>query len=335
MEPLATALQRTRNASPPSESTPDPHELQAIEPTEVGERELARIMRQIAELPEDAAESVKARGAVALQAIEARLALERQRDRIKAARPEGCWCFGLGGRSERYIPSLDGDPIPVLEDYCVCPEAVARQAQDTIERAHYAATKRQHRAKSLFNRADIPPRFAGCTFDTYPANRATRTAVQAIIKWSKEGPGSLLIHGPYGTGKTSLAVSCLRARVEQDETDALFLTAPGLLDRIRRTYEPRKSRDSSEATEADVLDAVLHASLLVIDDLGAERPTDWVQEKLFTVINHRHDQMLPTVFTSNLDPEGLAKHLGERIAWRIVEMSEVIKLDGPNLRDRK
>jgi len=264
-----------------------------------------------------------------------RLQQAELRDYLRTLRPQGCWCFGAGGRNPRYIPSLDDEPIEVLEDYCACPDGVARNAQDAIERSHYAAAKRQHQAARLFHDAGVPPRFEAYTFASYPISPGSRAAFASIQRWAESGAESLLIHGPYGTGKTSLGIAALRYRIEQDHADSLFLTAPGLLDRIRETYSPRRVRESDEqASEADVLEAVRNTSLLMLDDLGAERPTDWVQEKLFTVINHRHDNLLTTIFTSNLDPEGMAHHLGERIAWRIVEMSEVVRLDGPNLRDR-
>jgi DNA replication protein DnaC len=72
--------------------------------------------------------------------------------------------------------------------------------------------------------------------------------------------------------------------------------------------------------------------LCVLDDIGAERVTDWVRERLFVIVNARHDADLPTIFTSNLAPPALDDHLGERTMWRIIEMCEVVHLDGPNLR---
>jgi DNA replication protein DnaC len=81
-----------------------------------------------------------------------------------------------------------------------------------------------------------------------------------------------------------------------------------------------------------VLGAVKNTTLLVLDDVGSERVNDWVQEKLFVIINHRHDYHMETIFTSNLSPAQLVRHLGERTAWRILEMCAVVHLDGPNLR---
>lgn len=250
-------------------------------------------------------------------------------------RPDGCWCSGSGGRQPRYIPptDLDCDAIEVLSEYCTCPEAAGRKAADDGHRSAWDSDRRRRRVVRMFKQADIPPLFAHCTFETYPGCAASKPALDAVQAWSVGGDNSLLLYGTFGTGKTGLAVAAMRHRIEADGVDALFLTTPQLLDRIRSTYGPRRMDDESP-DESQVLDAVRSAGLLVLDDLGAERPSDWVQEKLFVIINHRHDNMLPTIFTSNLNPEGLAKHLGERIAWRIVEMATVIRVDGPNLRAR-
>jgi DNA replication protein DnaC len=118
-------------------------------------------------------------------------------------------------------------------------------------------------------------------------------------------------------------------QIRESEEPTLFITVPNLLDRIRATYGP-----GGNGSEQEVIETVKTVEFLVLDDLGAERVTDWVAEKLFTIINHRHDEDLETVFTSNLSLEQLADHIGERTTWRIVEMADVVELSGPNLRDR-
>ena len=179
-------------------------------------------------------------------------------------------------------------------------------------------------------------RFWRVTLDTYPVTAKTQTAFDRIKEWSEtdiydhEGPESLFLYGPFGTGKTGLAVGALRTHLDRANS-GLFITVPSLLDRIRRTYGA--SREESD-DDRDLFERVQDVDVLVLDDIGAEKPSEWVAEKLFTLINKRHDEMQTTIFTSNLTPKELAKHLGERIAWRIVEMCEVVQLSGPNLRDK-
>lgn len=198
------------------------------------------------------------------------------------------------------------------------------------ENCGYWPKMRQRHLDRIFSHAAIPEHFAVARFD---ANAVFNPTVDKLVTWATNLPGmpkrSVLLYGSFGTGKTWLAIQLLRAVVERFTWDALFITTPTLLDRIRETYSGRPG-DS----EAEVLQLVKDVRLLVLDDLGAERVTDWVSEKLFTIINHRHDHRLATIFTSNLSPEQLAEHLGERAAWRIVEMADCVRIDGPNLRKR-
>jgi len=153
----------------------------------------------------------------------------------------------------------------------------------------------------------------------------------------------MLLWGSFGVGKTGLAVATMRAAIEAHGIDALFVTVPDLLNEIRSTFGGSRAPRMPYADDQETLpgmsagklqQAVREASLLILDDLGAEKPSVWTVETLFALINHRYVHELRTIFTSNLSPEQLASndHLGERTAWRIVEMSDVVPVIGPNLR---
>lgn len=298
-------------------------------------------MRPTAEIEAELRER-KERGEVSggmIQMLEKHLEKGRIRDEIQATRPEGCWCVGYGSKG-----TLSG-----RQEYCSCPEGRAVREQMLREQR-----ERNLEAQRLrWERAEVPARFTSYTLENFPATERTQRAYDAVQLWVY-GPGidedleggayeaaldtyrdwekkrndSLLLFGPFGTGKTGLAVGALRELVERHGA-GMFLTVPNLLDRIRSSYGEKGDGDR------ELLDKVLETPVLMLDDIGAERVTEWVAEKLFTIINTRHDNLLPTIFTSNLDPKQLAGHVGERTAWRIIEMCEVIRLDGPNLRDRR
>lgn len=238
----------------------------------------------------------------------AELAQARRRDELQAQRPEGCGCLGAGD---------------IGAEFCRCPEGIAAAA----EQAQTEAQLRAADIRSWMLNSGLPKRFAACSFDSYPGPRASADLMR---KHAEAGQFSLFLWGPFGTGKTGLASAMLRDRVQRLFEPAYFVTVPTLLQEIRSTY----NRGADAPPPSPVGDRARSTRFLVLDDIGAERVTEWVSEQLFTLINHRHDQELDTLFTSNLSPEELAARIGERTVWRIMEMCEVQRLDGPNLRQR-
>jgi DNA replication protein DnaC len=246
-----------------------------------------------------------------------RVQFGRERDRLQCLRPDGCKCLGMGWWPEADPKAYLGDDIPA---FCACPEGIAAEA----EQKQRAEARRLLDGIAFIDRAGIPPRFRDYSFESYPKPNQTSEMLRA---WRTEEGRGLFLCGEYGTGKTGLAVAVLKAHIMEHCVSGMFVTVPAILDEIRATY----GKDQAES-EAALVGRVLRAGFLVMDDLGAERPTEWVTEKLFTLINHRHDHLLPTIFTSNYDIPELAERLGERTTWRIVEMATVVRLTGPNLR---
>lgn len=272
------------------------------------------------------------------------LALAFERDAIQASRPDGCWCLGVGGKDPGH-EKVGEQAWSYLTRHCQCPEGQARRAIDLASNLAYRAARCLERSE-LF-RESLPSRFQDFTIESWKATTPEQIAVQEQLRaWFEDEsydnadgeevdmPRSLVLHGPYGTGKTGLAGAIGAQLLANGEVRKVQLAAvPRLLDRVRGTFN---RHDRSDETEADVMEELFDVECLILDDVGAERATDWATEKLFTLINHRHDEELRTIITSNLDPEGLAEHLGERTWWRIHEMSYVVDLTGcPNLRVSK
>ncbi|MFE4538266.1 ATP-binding protein [Streptomyces scopuliridis] len=138
-----------------------------------------------------------------------------------------------------------------------------------------------------------------------------------------EGP-SLLIAGPTGTGKTYQAYGAVRAlltrgvRLRWEATTSADLHA-----RLR----PRAGHDGERE-----LQTLSRSPLLLLDDLGAAKTSEWTEELTYRLINHRYEHMLPTLITTNLPTAELRIALGDRVASRLAEMTERVILTGPDRR---
>jgi DNA replication protein DnaC len=195
--------------------------------------------------------------------------------------------------------------------------------------------RRDARVATLRERSGLSKRMRGYTFANFKpyvspsAARATEKVENYLKGWeeNREAGRGLYFCGGVGTGKTHLAVAVMNEVMQRKRVPSLFVTVPEFLDNLREAYMI-PGRDLDEWMEA-----VKNADLLVLDDLGAEKPNPWVRERLFVVVNHRYREALPTIFTSNIGPRDLASQLGERTASRIIAMCDWISLEGEDYRE--
>lgn len=219
------------------------------------------------------------------------------------------------------IAAFTGDCV-VCFDEGLCPEC--ERGRHAIVRAH--ELDRMFRHTAWLTRGGVPEAFRGFTLDTYPGEaRVTQKLKGFLQDWDRRG--WLVLTGKYGVGKTGLAVGILNQLADEwSQRPCRFVTSVDLLNEIRESY--------SSNVPALVVKNYSHIPLLVLDDLGSEKPSDWVAEQLFGILNHRHAALLPTIITSNyqLDDSSLMNRIGQRLFWRIFERATFFNVTGPNLR---
>jgi len=130
----------------------------------------------------------------------------------------------------------------------------------------------------------------------------------------------LLFSGPVGCGKTFLAASIANVLIEK-QCKILFLIVPDLLDELRATYS-----NKNETTEFDLLDIARTIPILILDDLGAHNYTEWSRNRIFTNLNYRMNEKLPTIITTNLNFNEIEQYLGERTCSRLLQMCRIFRI---------
>lgn len=185
----------------------------------------------------------------------------------------------------------------------------------------------------------IPRRYQHCELSnfeqSYDSLREAHRKARAFVDAFPVVERGLVLHGQHGVGKTHLAVAILKEVVRTRGGRGYFYETRELLKLVRDTYNQQV-----DETEMDILRPVLEADLLVLDDLGAEKTSEWVQETLGLVVNTRYSERRPTVFTTNLvdvadsaDPNSVMLRLGARIRSRLFEMCDWVHMQGIDVRE--
>lgn len=172
-----------------------------------------------------------------------------------------------------------------------------------------------------------------CTFDSFLAEgigltpdkqRNLKSAYDRCLAFAREPQGWLVLKGGYGCGKTHLAAAIANYRLSMGHA-ALFVSTPDLLDHLRAAYSP-----NAASTYDQRFEQVRNAPMLILDDLGTQSNTEWAQEKLYQIFNHRYNARLPTIITTNEELESIEI----RIRSRMVDPSlvQIITILAPDFR---
>jgi len=220
----------------------------------------------------------------------------------------------------------------------------------------------EERAEKVMERARVPKRYEHCDFESYATDLAdgktwttqheqhlkqAKLLTQGFVRDYPATEKGLLLMGPSGVGKTHLAVAALKELIRRGH-NGLFCDYRELLKEIQASYNP-----SSESTEMGVLEPVRTAEILVLDDLGASKPSAWVLDIIGLVLNARYNEKRMTILTTNyfeetatpepaprlpggqrmiVKEDTIADRIGARMRSRLYEMCRTVELHAPDFR---
>jgi DNA replication protein DnaC len=225
-----------------------------------------------------------------------------------------------------------------LEEPEVCPLCYGTGMEVVPGKGARRCQCRKSKTKESYaEKLRIPARYEKCYLNNYnPKNQSQTHAKNYAFTLANEYPAvdrGLLLIGTVGVGKTHLAVSILKLLTERGFS-CLFYEFGSLLKEIQDSYNP-----VSQTSELKVLSRVFEADVLVLDELGASKPTDWVRDTMAHIINTRYNDKKLTIFTTNYQDERradkdetLEDRVGVRLRSRLFEMCRTVKIDGNDFR---
>jgi DNA replication protein DnaC len=213
------------------------------------------------------------------------------------------------------------------------------------------------RSQSLLVAARIPRRYEHCELASYTSDfpgahpslaLAHLTATRFAHEYDPRDGTGLLIIGKIGTGKTHLAVGITKELILNKGVSCLFYDYRELLKEIQNSYN-----STVQTTELDVLRPIFETEVLILDELGAVKPTEWVWDTVSLILNTRYNDNRTTIITTNFEDqpaagvngtgsavraatraETLGDRIGERMRSRLHEMCRVIKMEGEDFRQK-
>lgn len=229
--------------------------------------------------------------------------------------------------SNEIVPSLEDEEIQTCSHCggrkwiiidnktCPCPLCLEQEIKDK-------------KTENIIKNCGIKSKFRNFSFKTYPKN-GDKDALLKTIQWASSGGNySIIFSGRVGTGKTSLGWCAAQYRIFHNLTDFLFVHYLDLIEMLHTFKDDTAEKTMRRAKEVP---------LLMLDEIGVGKDTDWRDEQILSIIGHRHDEEMPTIITTNVEWGNISEKFGPRVFWRLDEMCGpwLVKMNGDNLRDRE
>src|SRR3984893_12591 len=245
--------------------------------------------------------------------------------------------------------------MKVFADVCPLCEGTGWKSVsiDAERRVARCDCRLQARTGALLTAARIPKVYEHCELSEFDTrfHPSLAPALLAATKFAEEYPlekAGLLLVGTLGVGKTHLAIGMVKALILKKGITCLFCDYRELLKQIQNSYN-----DSVKVTSLEVLRPVFDAEVLVLDELGVVKPTDWVWDTVSLILNTRYNDNRTTIITTNFEDqpaaavvrslstarsaardETLGDRIGERMRSRLHEMCRIIKMEGEDFRQK-
>lgn len=225
--------------------------------------------------------------------------------------------------------SICNEPVPAIEvdvmgtKRWVQPRCKCEVEAFDAEQKEFQNFQREREVRELFSISQVGDRYLQAGFKNFQMRLGSENVFKVsqyyVDKFETFGRESLLLWGEPGNGKTHLAAAIHNA-LRAKGLVVVFVSMPDLLSKIKATFN-RNNKESEE----QILRALSICDLLIIDDLGAEKTSDWVEETIFKIIDNRYRRNKPILATSNMAPKELPEQIGKRSNDRIVEMMQPVE----------